>query len=439
VGGTNSLYEAQFNDAANVREFHWGGGDANWSDALGWQEALTPGVYRVSSRDYLVGDIDSYTNDGTSSVDNAFIDPAWKSAIEGSSALPVTGLDDLAGNKNVAFTIQHQLSGGERVVHGYLALGLKQTAGGSEVATDFLRLFDMNPEHRLNFSELGWSSAVNASETFVGVVDMGEYLDKLQTGAVNVQLNDDTGLDWAMYVATVATPIASATGPVVYLDGGGTTVVDTAIAGIGAVAVGGAGEGTLELRGDGALTIQTDYMQLPNGTLRMELGAESLAGAVISASDDAVLAGDLEIEFASGFVPALDDTFELLSAVGGIVGEFENVTLPAAPSGLAWALIYDANQLRLSVIAAELVGDFNHDGIVDAADYTVWRDGFGDAFNMDDYANWKANFGQSSSGGAAATPQSSAIPEPSSTIVSLAWLLWCCSMRFTFAGRRTLR
>lgn len=38
----------------------------------------------------------------------------------------------------------------------------------------------------------------------------------------------------------------------------------------------------------------------------------------------------------------------------------------------------------------ELAGDFNFDGSVDAADYTVWRDGNG---TLEDYQAWKDNFG----------------------------------------------
>jgi hypothetical protein len=41
-----------------------------------------------------------------------------------------------------------------------------------------------------------------------------------------------------------------------------------------------------------------------------------------------------------------------------------------------------------------LQGDFNGDGTVDAADYTVWRDGLGGAYNQDDYELWRANFGK---------------------------------------------
>jgi GH35 family endo-1,4-beta-xylanase len=76
------------------------------------------------------------------------------------------------------------------------------------------------------------------------------------------------------------------------------------------------------------------------------------------------------------------------------------------------------------VVAA---GDYNGDGIVDAADYTVWRDTFGSATDLradgngdgmiddDDYATWASNFGVSypgSGAGSAAT-----IPEPSSFVL----------------------
>ena len=80
-------------------------------------------------------------------MDDAFIDPDWQAAVQDASALPITGLDDVGGNQNVAFTIQHQLDAGERVVHGYLALAMKLMPGG-EAGTDFLRLFDMDPTGR---------------------------------------------------------------------------------------------------------------------------------------------------------------------------------------------------------------------------------------------------------------------------------------------------
>lgn len=54
-------------------------------------------------------------------------------------------------------------------------------------------------------------------------------------------------------------------------------------------------------------------------------------------------------------------------------------------------------------------GDFNHDGIVDAADYTVWRDGLGSTYTPEHYGIWKENFGQSFG---AAGSVSVSVPEP---------------------------
>lgn len=59
---------------------------------------------------------------------------------------------------------------------------------------------------------------------------------------------------------------------------------------------------------------------------------------------------------------------------------------------------------------AGLPGDFNEDGSVDAADYTVWRDGLGTTFVQADYDTWEANYGASIPSAAS----SAAVPEPAS-------------------------
>jgi formylglycine-generating enzyme required for sulfatase activity len=84
-----------------------------------------------------------------------------------------------------------------------------------------------------------------------------------------------------------------------------------------------------------------------------------------------------------------------------------------------------------------LPGDYNTDGAVDAADYTIWRDTLGSFEDLRangddtgasqgyideaDYNVWKANFGQSA--GAGATGSASAVPEPSSLTIAFALLL----------------
>jgi hypothetical protein len=54
-------------------------------------------------------------------------------------------------------------------------------------------------------------------------------------------------------------------------------------------------------------------------------------------------------------------------------------------------------------------GDYNGDGFVNAADYTVWRDGLGTEFVEGDYDTWAANYGGTLVSAAAAI----AVPEPS--------------------------
>src|SRR5262249_13973616 len=66
-----------------------------------------------------------------------------------------------------------------------------------------------------------------------------------------------------------------------------------------------------------------------------------------------------------------------------------------------------------------MAGDYNHNGIVDAADYTVWRDTLGSTTNLqadgdgsgvvdqDDYLIWKATFGNTAAGSAAGAKASS--------------------------------
>ncbi len=445
VGGELSLYDAQFNDSADIRVFHAGSGSGPWNDPARWDQEITPGVYRVSSRDYLVGDIDDYTYDGASSVDQPFIAPAWQAEIESESTQPIRGLDDTTGRQNVAFTIQHELDPGERVVHGYLALAMRRANRG-ETNSDFVQLFNSDPAHRLNFADLGWSANVLPTGSFVGVVDMGGYLDQMQSGAVNVRITDDTGVDWAMYVATVATPVVAAGGPVVFIDGGGSVSVDAALAPIDGLQVGGGAGGELFLHDAAALTVAGDYLQLGDGKLRLELNATSLAHAAIAANR-ALLSGELDIELAAGYIPELNDTYKIFETINGIEGQYEQLSMPPIPSHLAWHIESDGATVLLSVIASRLAGDYNGDGQVDAADYTVWRntlgqtgdnlaaDGSGPTAGVPDgvvdqwdYAYWSANFGSSLDGGSGAAGQ---VPEPFSSAMA------CVAMLFLTICSRT--
>jgi hypothetical protein len=90
------------------------------------------------------------------------------------------------------------------------------------------------------------------------------------------------------------------------------------------------------------------------------------------------------------------------------------------PSGLDWNVVYSNFAVLLEVVAPTLLGDFNEDGAVDAADYVVWRRSGG---SQDGYNAWRANFGRSNgSGSAGASPSLAALPEPATFILLIAAL-----------------
>lgn len=87
-----------------------------------------------------------------------------------------------------------------------------------------------------------------------------------------------------------------------------------------------------------------------------------------------------------------------------------------------------------------LLGDYNNDGFVDLADYTVWRNNLGQVSlpNEDetvspgvvdaaDYQVWKDNFGQSLNGALVTSPQN--VPEPGSLLLLAMGGVLCCGRR----------
>ncbi len=77
-----------------------------------------------------------------------------------------------------------------------------------------------------------------------------------------------------------------------------------------------------------------------------------------------------------------------------------------------------AYQVLILSTAPLLEGDYNHDGIVDAADYIVWRNGLDTVYTQADYDVWRAHFGQSAGNGAVST-QLAVVPEPTGALLML--------------------
>jgi hypothetical protein len=178
----------------------------------------------------------------------------------------------------------------------------------------------------------------------------------------------------------------------------------------------------------GNLVVTQNFTQGVDATLEIELGGT----AAITAHDQlnvglvATLAGTLDVSPIGGFVPSADQVFTIINA-GDRIGTFDIELLPAF-GGLSLVTDYLATAVNLLVVG--VAGDYNYNGIVDAADYVIWRkmfgavgedlaaDGNGDLVVDDlDYDIWTMNFGMlagAGSGGAA-----TAIPEPTSALLMI--------------------
>ena len=84
---------------------------------------------------------------------------------------------------------------------------------------------------------------------------------------------------------------------------------------------------------------------------------------------------------------------------------------------MSWQRVTGASAISSACIE-RLLGDFNANGTVDAADYVVWRNRLGTTYTQADYDVWRANFGTSSiSAIGKSVDRAPAVPEPSTPIL----------------------
>ena len=190
----------------------------------------------------------------------------------------------------------------------------------------------------------------------------------------------------------------------------------------------------------GTLTFNGDYMQSIGGQLLIELASASTFDKIV-AINSISLSGTLDVDLLGGFIPQSGSVFPIISSAGGVSGTFDTV-LPPTLTGSHWQLRYEPNSVSLQFT---LVGDYNLNGTVDAADYVVWRktlgtsgvpvysgaDGDGDGMvDPDDYGVWRAHFGNpvpgAGSGAGGPSPSQAAVPEPATMVLLMfAAAGWC--------------
>jgi hypothetical protein len=178
---------------------------------------------------------------------------------------------------------------------------------------------------------------------------------------------------------------------------------------------------------------------VPNSAhpLIWEMGTVTASGSVAATGKLATLTIDTT-GLSSGTFPLV------LTGVGSAIGPNNNTILYDA-SAAAIPLAIANGSLMISTLP---LADFNHNGIADAADYTIWRNTLGqtgpglaadaDGNNIVDQADynvWKSQFGfTAGSGSGAGTGKLSAggmVPEPSACLLAVLAGLTLAGTRFS--------
>jgi hypothetical protein len=176
----------------------------------------------------------------------------------------------------------------------------------------------------------------------------------------------------------------------------------------------------------GAISVQGDFFHIAGGSIAIDLAGRSAGNDYdqINVQGKVTLEGDLNVALAdaggSPFSPVFGDAFTILTATQGISGQFANMILPQLPWDVDWQVAYSANAVTLNVITT---GDFNKDGIVNTADFVIWRMNAG---NQAEYDVWRSNFGRIIATGA--TLNASSVPEPSCSALIVAGSILCFAL-----------
>jgi hypothetical protein len=108
-----------------------------------------------------------------------------------------------------------------------------------------------------------------------------------------------------------------------------------------------------------------DYQQGDTGELFVELtgtGLNQFDRLVVNGV--AALGGFLDVDIDGGFVPALGDEFNIITALS-VSGEFDGLVDSGTPAGLMFHINYLANAVQLKVVAS---GDFDLNGLFNCLD-----------------------------------------------------------------------
>lgn len=190
----------------------------------------------------------------------------------------------------------------------------------------------------------------------------------------------------------------------------------------------------------GNTTIHGQF-QTSGGVLEIDL-ASATSFDTVTATGDVLLGGDLHVRLVNGFLPYKTDAFEVVagqSASGSFANLDANQRVHIQGTSASMLVTVANSHVTLSGFLTNVPGDYNNDGVVDKADYVVWRkslaanslldnEGATPGFtDQEDYTVWRTNFGATMGLGGL---QGVVAPEPSTSfLASMTLALWLCSDR----------
>jgi hypothetical protein len=193
------------------------------------------------------------------------------------------------------------------------------------------------------------------------------------------------------------------------------------------------GSGTLGTEGNTAIGAN---LALDGATVDLDL--RNTTGGVTSDRFDvegsATLTGNITVNV--DLVDGFSSDVAILTTTGGIVDNSLSFSLTGSGQGAFTGVGVVGNNLVLQVGGGgTLDGDYNSDGVVNAADYTLWADNLGTNNPLANdtiggliteahYLQWKNNFGNAQSSGSGA-----AVPEPVSLVLLILGVIGCCGAR----------
>jgi hypothetical protein len=163
-------------------------------------------------------------------------------------------------------------------------------------------------------------------------------------------------------------------------------------------------------------------------TLDASTSASGVSNSLISLSGADV---NVQYDTFTGVWPQAGTSTGILNPGTYVFQQADSTPLPNAPNASGDSST--SAQLQLSAIPEPNgPGDYNSDGVVDGADYVVWRQGLDTTYTQEDYDVWRANFGLGSSGSGVDVAHSETVPEPCT-------LITCVILSALFAAPRRRR